>query len=158
MSIPGTRRRARHHHAHEGLLYGRRPDAPLPSEVHMNTMPADTSIRHLQRFHQVLDQEKGFDQDLLRNVALLSGEVGELVRAVQDWRRPDSSRPRQELAARVAEELADILAYVLKLANYASVDLEDAYVRKMQANLARTWRKPDDGPLLSSNSSPAVPD
>lgn len=109
----------------------------------MTTVPTDTSICKLQRFHQQLDEEKGFDQDLLRNVALLSGEIGELVRAIQDWRRPHGSRPRHELANRIGEELADILAYVLKLANYAGVDLEDAYLRKMQANMGRTWRKID---------------
>lgn len=110
----------------------------------MTQTPADTTLRHLQQFHRALDDEKGFDQDLLRNVALLAGEVGELVRAIQDLRRPDGSIPRQELAAAVGEELADILAYVLKLANYAGIDLERAYLQKMQANVSRTWHKADD--------------
>ncbi len=110
----------------------------------MTTVPADTSLRHLQQFHRALDGEKGFDQDLLRNVALLSGELGELVRAIQDLRRSDGSTPRQELAAHIGEELADILAYVLKLANYGGVDLEQAYLQKMQANINRTWRRADD--------------
>jgi NTP pyrophosphatase (non-canonical NTP hydrolase) len=110
----------------------------------MTTIPTDTSLRHLQRFHQVLDEEKGFDQDLLRNVAFLAGEIGELVRAIQDLRRADGSAPRQELADCIGEELADILAYTLKLANYAGVDLQDAYLRKMQANMARTWHKVDE--------------
>jgi NTP pyrophosphatase (non-canonical NTP hydrolase) len=105
--------------------------------------PADTSLRHLQQFHRALDGEKGFDRDLLRNVALLSGEMGELVRAIQDLRRSDGSTSEQELAARIGEELADILAYVLKLANYAGVDLEHAYLQKMQANITRTWHKVD---------------
>jgi NTP pyrophosphatase (non-canonical NTP hydrolase) len=115
------------------------------SEVHMTSIPADTALRHVQNFHRELDEQKGFDQDLLRNVALLSGEVGELVRAIQDLRRPDQATPRQELIARIGEELADVLAYVLKLANYAGVDLEHAYQQKMQHNVSRTWRKMDDG-------------
>ncbi|MCB0095280.1 MAG: hypothetical protein KDE46_06135 [Caldilineaceae bacterium] len=39
----------------------------------------------------------------------------------------------------LAEELADCLAYVVKLANYADVDLEAAYVRKMTRNVSRQW-------------------
>lgn len=40
----------------------------------------------------------------------------------------------------LAEELADCLAYVVKLANYAGVDLEAAYLTKMRRNLGREWR------------------
>jgi NTP pyrophosphatase (non-canonical NTP hydrolase) len=35
--------------------------------------------------------------------------------------------------------LADCLAYVIKLANYAEVDLHAAYVHKMKRNLTREW-------------------
>lgn len=40
----------------------------------------------------------------------------------------------------LAEELADCLAYLVKLANYAGVDLEAAYLAKMRRNLGREWR------------------
>jgi len=40
----------------------------------------------------------------------------------------------------LAEELADCLAYVVKLANYAGVDLEAAYLAKMRRNVGREWR------------------
>jgi NTP pyrophosphatase (non-canonical NTP hydrolase) len=33
-----------------------------------------------------------------------------------------------------------VLAYVIKLANYAGVDLEAAYLEKMRTNADRTWR------------------
>ena len=36
-------------------------------------------------------------------------------------------------------ELADLLAYILKLANYTGIDLEMAYVEKMRVNVGRTW-------------------
>ena len=38
------------------------------------------------------------------------------------------------------EELADCLAYLLKLANYAGFDLEEAYLEKMRINREREWR------------------
>jgi NTP pyrophosphatase (non-canonical NTP hydrolase) len=81
------------------------------------------SLKDLQVFHRELDAEKHFDQDIFRNVAYLSGEIGEFV----------SARDH------VGEELADCLAYVVKLANYAEIDLHDAYVNKMKRNLNREW-------------------
>jgi NTP pyrophosphatase (non-canonical NTP hydrolase) len=36
-------------------------------------------------------------------------------------------------------ELADVLAYVLKIANYTGIDLEQAYIEKMEKNIGRNW-------------------
>ena len=36
-------------------------------------------------------------------------------------------------------ELADLLAYTIKLANYTGIDLEEAYLEKMRVNVQRTW-------------------
>ena len=51
---------------------------------------------------------------------------------------PDNT-PDSSLSA-IREELADVLAYVIKLANYAGVDLEAAYLGKMRVNADREWR------------------
>jgi NTP pyrophosphatase (non-canonical NTP hydrolase) len=40
----------------------------------------------------------------------------------------------------IESELADCMAYLLKLANYVGIDLEKAYTGKMKANRARSWR------------------
>jgi len=37
------------------------------------------------------------------------------------------------------DELADLFAYVLKISNYTGIDLEQAYVDKMERNLGRNW-------------------
>ena len=106
----------------------------------MAEIPDETAtLRDLERFHAALDEKKGFDRDLLRNIAFLAGEVGELVRAIQDLRRPKGATDNEVLRERVAEELVDVLASVLKLAHYADVDLQAAYLRKMRANLDRSW-------------------
>ena len=36
-------------------------------------------------------------------------------------------------------ELADLLAYLLKIANYTGIDLEQAYLEKMRTNINRNW-------------------
>ena len=98
-------------------------------------------IRDLQAFHESLDREKGFDLDMLRNVAYLSEEVGEVVSAIRDLKKADGASALEEAREHLGEELADCLAYILKLANYGGVDLQEAYARKMEQNCTRIWHK-----------------
>jgi NTP pyrophosphatase (non-canonical NTP hydrolase) len=103
------------------------------------------AIRDLQAFHRELDREKGFDQDLFRNLAYVMAELGEAVRAARQLERARGSPEENEARDHLGDELADCLAYVLKLANYAGVDLQACYTKKMKQNLERTWRKkPND--------------
>jgi NTP pyrophosphatase (non-canonical NTP hydrolase) len=104
----------------------------------------DLCLQDLQAFHESLDHEKGFDLDKLRNVAYLSEEIGEVVHAIRELEKAKSSDASEKAREHLGEELADCLAYVLKLANYGGVDLQEAYVRKMTQNLDRTWRKKPD--------------
>jgi deoxyguanosine kinase len=106
-----------------------------------------------QRWHQALDADKGFLTDLYFNYIALTEEMGELGRVLKEaWRaqealyaqvgnrRESQDRALQERLPAIREELADLLAYVLKLANYAGVDLEEAYLDKMRLNETRVWR------------------
>jgi len=97
------------------------------------------SLQDLQAFHLELDKEKQFDQDIFRNIAYLSGEIGELVSAIKKFRKIQDSSEEVDARNHVGEELADCLAYVVKLANYANIDLQEAYVNKMRHNLTREW-------------------
>ena len=96
-------------------------------------------LQDLQAFHKELDKEKQFDQDIFRNIAYLSGEIGELVSAIRKLRKIEDLSEETDARNHVGEELADCLAYVIKLANYAEVDLHEAYVNKMRQNLNREW-------------------
>jgi NTP pyrophosphatase (non-canonical NTP hydrolase) len=105
-----------------------------------------------QRWHRTLDADKGFLTDLYFNYIALTEEMGELGRTLKGaWRaqealyaRVGNRREAQDLALQehlpaIREELADLLAYVLKLSNYAGVDLEEAYLEKMRHNEGRVW-------------------
>jgi NTP pyrophosphatase (non-canonical NTP hydrolase) len=96
-------------------------------------------IRDLQAFHVELDRDKGFDLDMLRNIAYLVGELGEVVHAARRFQRVKGRAEEEQARSHLGEELADCLAYLLKLANYAEIDLQMAYVKKMRQNVARTW-------------------
>ena len=109
-------------------------------------------LADFQRFHRALDREKGFIADLFFNYICLTEEIGEIGRVIkQTWRRQEDLLPQTgnrqeamdralELAkAELQEELADALAFLLKIANDSGIDLEAAYLNKMDRNLSRTW-------------------
>lgn len=105
-----------------------------------------------QRWHLALDREKGFLTDLYFNFICLMEEIGELSAQLKDvWhareklydkignRQEAQDRALQEHLPDLREELADCLAYLLKLANYTGIDLEQAYLVKMSMNKERIW-------------------
>lgn len=73
-----------------------------------------------------------------KNLAMaLSAEAGELLELFQ-WLSEEQSRQLPaERRQRVAEELADVLIYLVRLADRAGLDLEEAAWRKLEANRAR---------------------
>jgi NTP pyrophosphatase (non-canonical NTP hydrolase) len=69
----------------------------------------------------------------------LAGEVGELVACFQ-WLTPEESAHVMDdpsTAAEVESELADVLQYLIRLADVLSVDLAKAVRRKMRLNETR---------------------
>jgi deoxyguanosine kinase len=111
------------------------------------------SLSDHQRFHVELDKTKGFITDLYFNYLCLGEEMGELgSELAQLWREEtelviqgsQGEQARKTALARrrkgIQAELADCMAYLLKIANYAGIDLEAAYREKMKVNQSRTWR------------------
>lgn len=101
-------------------------------------------LTDFQQFHQALDQAKDFPTDLYLNYMLLVKEVGELGAEVAHLRRLDCRSGGLPLAGgrrqeQIKFELADCLAYLIKLANYTGVNLEEAYLEKMDFNVHRAW-------------------
>ena len=107
-----------------------------------------------QQFHHQLDRAKNFDPDLFFNYILLSEEMGELAsELIRVWgktkRKMGEGMTQQEAhdlvlsrhRAAIRNELADLLAYLLKISNYVGVDLEQAYIEKMEKNIGRSWSK-----------------
>lgn len=84
----------------------------------------------------------------------LAGEVGELANVVKKARRAMWTGAGAELdRERCADELADVVAYTLKLANLLGVDLEAAYRDKMDRNRARFGSLP---PVVSLMGPPGA--
>ncbi|HHB90195.1 MAG TPA: hypothetical protein ENK60_02670 [Anaerolineae bacterium] len=117
-----------------------------------------------QRFHRALDQEKGFGADLGMNFAGLTEEVGEVGREIKlaliraERLLPETGNQREAIERAIAErrqalseEMADVLAYLLKLANYTGIDLEAAYVRKM----GRNWQRDFEARFANPSKPPS---
>jgi deoxyguanosine kinase len=105
-----------------------------------------------QQFHSRLDEAHGFITDVYFNYLCLSEEMGELGSELAKLWREEATlllRGRGEGQARqsamevhrqaIKDELADCMAYLLKMANYAGIDLEAAYLEKMKDNQRREW-------------------
>ncbi|RLP93452.1 nucleotide pyrophosphohydrolase [Micromonospora sp. CV4] len=88
-------------------------------------------------FAQERDWEKFHDP---KNLAMaLAGEAGELLEIFQ-WLTPEQSSSVMDdpgHAEAVRHELADVLAYLLRLADVLQVDLSTALLAKMQLNALR---------------------
>lgn len=74
-------------------------------------------------------------QQTQRNLAIsLVLEAAEVLEHFQ-WR--DEARDPAELA----DELADVMLYLLQLASFSGIDLGQAVMAKLEKNRAREWRE-----------------
>ncbi len=93
-----------------------------------------------QRFHHAFDAQKGFSTDVFLNFTLLQEEIGELAKALVQWARTVEHEGIENASTvELRDEFADVLAFLLKLANYVGIDLETAYIEKMKLNQKRSW-------------------
>lgn len=117
------------------------PEEPAPQIV----PPPDIAngsrrLRDYQAFHHWLDEAKDFSTDPLLNFVKMQEEIGELARLVALTGGSKSSATNPPSLQDIGLEMADVLAYLLKMANYLGVDLEAAYLQKMQTNSGRHWQ------------------
>ena len=110
------------------------------------------TIDGLQQQFRVFVAERDWEQfHSPKNLVMaLAGEVGELTELFQ-WLTPEESAAvmaDEDRAADVRDELADVFAYLIRLADVLGVDLEQAFVGKMLKN-ARKY------PVATSRGSAA---
>ncbi|CAM5117440.1 unnamed protein product [Eretmochelys imbricata] len=107
------------------------------------TFSADPSLEDIRRLQAEFVAERGWGQfHQPRNLLLaLVGEVGEVAELFQ-WRAEPAARaglpgwaPGERAA--LAEELSDVLLYLVSLAQQCRVDLPRAALRKLDRNRAR---------------------
>lgn len=101
----------------------------------MSTDSLDQLSQRLLQFARERDWEQFHSP---KNLAMaLAGEAGELLEHFQWLSEPQSQQLTDDKKDAVALEMADILIYLLRLAERLDVDLVDAAYRKVAINEAR---------------------
>ena len=97
------------------------------------------NISNLQDYVRSVLSERGFDDEtVLEKCLLLGEEVGELFKAIrktQEMKCDDNSK-----FSKVEHELADVLMYVMDIANKCGIDMENAFIEKENINKERIWK------------------
>lgn len=104
----------------------------------MSPLPLSPSVQDMQKYVAEVERERGFaEQTPLQKCLLLGEEVGELFKAVRKFSdiRVDPNSSCHD----VAEELADVLIFLIAIANRFEVDLTEAFLEKEAKNEIRTW-------------------
>ncbi|MFL5664865.1 MAG: MazG nucleotide pyrophosphohydrolase domain-containing protein [Ktedonobacteraceae bacterium] len=105
----------------------------------MAQLPEHPTLPQLQIYIDEVCQERGWTKDTYAEKFLLfSEEVGELAKAIRQSRGLYDEQAKPPKVA-LEEEFADVLSYLLDLANCFQVDLEKAFREKEQLNQTREW-------------------
>src|SRR5437867_12395715 len=99
--------------------------------AHLSEHP---TLPGLQKYIDEVCKERGWVKDTYAEKFLLfTEEVGELAKAIRKTAGLYEEKARQK-QVELEEEFADVLSYLLDLANYFRIDLEKAFREKDQAN------------------------
>ncbi len=105
----------------------------------MANLKAAPTLKDLQQYLGEVCQERGWTQDSPAvKFQLFVEEVGELAKAMRKAAGLYEERARQQNMS-LEEEFADVLSYLLDLANTYQVDLEKAFRAKEEINQTRKW-------------------
>jgi len=105
----------------------------------MTSLPTHPTLPELQRYEDEICKERGWTKDnYAEKFLLFTEEVGELAKAIRKTQGLYQEKARRK-QVELEEEFADVLSYLLDLANYFQVDLETAFREKEQVNMTRTW-------------------
>lgn len=106
----------------------------------MAQIPENPSLTQLQQYQLEICKERGWDKaSELQCFLLFTEEIGELAKAIRYNKEifTESGKKLKENA--LEEEFADVLGYLLELANHFQVDLENAFRKKEAKNALRVW-------------------
>ena len=108
----------------------------------MATLKQQPTLADLQQYMKTVCAERGWDQNTyLETFLLFSEEIGELAKAIRNHTDlyQEKSKKQKDTRNELEGEFADVLGYLLDLANYFEVDLEKAFRDKEAVNAKRNW-------------------
>jgi NTP pyrophosphatase (non-canonical NTP hydrolase) len=106
----------------------------------MALLPSKPTLREFQDYFADVCQERGWTKDSpSEKFVLFIEEVGELAKAIRKKAGLYEESAKSQTFA-LEEEFADVLSYLLDLANCYEVDLEAAFRAKEKINESRVWQ------------------
>lgn len=105
----------------------------------MADLPDNPTLKELQHYMAEICQERGWTKDSsAEKFVLFIEEVGELAKAMRKKTGLyEEHAKRRDMP--LEEEFADVLSYLLDLANAFQIDLEQAFRAKETLNRSRIW-------------------
>jgi len=103
----------------------------------MAALQSQPTLANLQQFIEDTVTERGWTRSPAELMLLLTEEVGEVAKAIRKEMELGAKKP--ENTDHLAEELVDVLNYVLDIANRYDIHMEHAFQTKWQKNATRTW-------------------
>ena len=107
--------------------------------MHLKENP---TLSDFQQYVRDLKIERGFKDNKPYTCMMMAEEIGELFSAVRKNMK-GGHIGTDSIVGNVSLELADVLIYLLDIANQHGVDLESAFRKKEEINKTRTWKKVD---------------
>ena len=105
----------------------------------MAYLPEHPTLLGLQKYLDEVCKERGWVKDTYSEKFLLfTEEVGELAKAIRKTAGLYDEEAKQKNIV-LEEEFADVLSYLLDLANCFQIDLEKAFREKERINENRSW-------------------
>ncbi len=105
----------------------------------MADLSTHPTLPELQRYMDEICKERGWTKDnYAEKFLLFTEEIGELAKEIRKTQGLYKEKAKQANLG-LEEEFADVLSYLLDLANYFQVDLEQAFRAKEQINQSRIW-------------------
>ncbi len=110
----------------------------------MTILKSNPTLPDLQTYIKTVSEERGWnDNNHLEMFLLFSEEVGELAKGIRAYSNLYQEKGKGKSIVETKKELegefADVLNYLLDLANYFEIDLEKAFREKEAINAQRTW-------------------
>jgi len=107
------------------------------SELFLKENP---TLADFQKYAEEMEIERGFTKETILEKCLLFGEeVGELFKAVRKNNTNIKFDHKNSSVDSIKNEMADIMMYLLVIANKLDIDLEDAFRKKEEINKKRKW-------------------
>jgi NTP pyrophosphatase (non-canonical NTP hydrolase) len=104
----------------------------------MAELPEHPTLPQLQHYMQEVCDERNWNTPHAEKFLLFTEEVGELAKAIRKTQGLYIEAAKQN-RHNLEEEFADVLGYLLDLANGFGINLESAFREKERVNEARVW-------------------